>query len=116
MYTFLQAGRNFPTDLTLKDVERLFGTPPKLGSLPERPAPEERRVTHEERKDASEIPSEFDARQNFKECSDLISVIPDQGACASSYVSNYTSSPSAVVTTIERGRSRVRSVTYIMHD
>lgn len=80
-----QAGRNFPTDLTLKDVERLFGTPPKLGSLPECPAPEERRVTHEERKDASEIPSEFDARQNFKECSDLISVIPDQGACASSY-------------------------------
>ncbi|KAL1453846.1 hypothetical protein WDU94_010156 [Cyamophila willieti] len=75
------AGRNFPSDLTQYDVERMFG--PKPTELPEAPHPSEVRKSYGNALTA--IPVEFDAREYFKSCTSIISVVNDQGACASSY-------------------------------
>lgn len=79
-----QAGRNFPSNLTKSDIARMFGTIP-AGGIPDAPKPGERRKLHDFGALGESIPAEFDARDHFKSCASIIGVVPDQGACASSY-------------------------------
>uniref|UniRef100_A0A8D8TDZ2 Cathepsin B n=1 Tax=Cacopsylla melanoneura TaxID=428564 RepID=A0A8D8TDZ2_9HEMI len=78
------AGRNFPSDLTQSDVERMFGTKPAT-ELPEVPHPTELRKSYGGVNAFNTIPDTFDAREYFKSCASVISVVTDQGSCASSY-------------------------------
>nr|CAE47502.1 cathepsin B-like proteinase [Diabrotica virgifera virgifera] len=67
------AGKNFDENLSIQEIKNLLGAKKgKLGVAKE--------FTHSE---DIQVPNSFDARENWKECSDVISTVVDQSDCGS---------------------------------
>ncbi|CAG9830178.1 unnamed protein product [Diabrotica balteata] len=67
------AGRNFDENLSIQEIKNLLGTKTeRLGVAKE--------FLHSEN---IQVPDSFDARENWKECSDVISTVVDQSSCGS---------------------------------
>ncbi|XP_072379755.1 cathepsin B-like [Diabrotica undecimpunctata] len=67
------AGRNFDENLSIQEIKNLLGAKKmRIGVAKE--------FLHSEN---IQVPDSFDARENWKECSDVISTVVDQSSCGS---------------------------------
>uniref|UniRef100_A0A6P7GWT2 Cathepsin B-like n=1 Tax=Diabrotica virgifera virgifera TaxID=50390 RepID=A0A6P7GWT2_DIAVI len=69
------AGRNFDENISIQEMKKLLGTKKRnLGDV--------KGFIHSEN---IQVPDSFDARENWKVCSDVINTIADQSACSSGW-------------------------------
>jgi len=88
-------------EMTLEEKKRLMGVRRPL------PSGEKKKLTKTATDNNNDIPEQFDAREVFAECSDVISTIQDQAACGSCWAVSTSSVMSDRICIASGGKQRV---------
>uniref|UniRef100_A0A6P7GU74 Cathepsin B-like n=1 Tax=Diabrotica virgifera virgifera TaxID=50390 RepID=A0A6P7GU74_DIAVI len=91
------AGKNFDEKLSIQEIKNLLGAKKRsLGDV--------KGFMHSE---DIQVPDSFDARENWKDCSDVISTIVDQSACGSCWAMSAASAMSDRRCIVTQGKLKV---------